>query len=53
LLPLVLSPSPSSDRVKSGDTSVSSPSRVFTLSVVAVASWGTSGFSVSIRVGSG
>ena len=53
LLPLVLSPSPSSDRVKSGDTSVSSPSRVFTLSVVAAASGGTSGSFVSVWVRSG
>ena len=42
LLPLILSPSPSSDRVKSRDTSVTLPSGVFTLSVVSAASGGTS-----------
>ena len=34
VLPLILSPAPSSDRVKSRDTNVTSPSRVFTLCVV-------------------
>jgi hypothetical protein len=53
LLPLILSPSPSSDRVKSGDTFVTSPSGVFTLSVVSAASRGTSGSFVSVWVRSG
>ena len=34
VLPLMLSPSPSADKVKSRDTSATSPSRVFTLFVV-------------------
>ena len=50
LLPLILSPSPSSYRVKSRDTSITSPSRVFTLSVVSDASGSTSGSFISVWV---
>ena len=50
LLQLILSPSPSFDRLKSRDTYVTSPFGVFTLSVVSAASRGTSGSFVSTWV---
>jgi len=53
LLPLMLSPSPSSYRVKSRDTSTTSPSGVFTLSVVSAAYGSTSGSCISVWARSG
>ena len=53
LLPLMLSPSPSSDRVKSRDTSATPPFGMFTLIVVSNASRRTSGSCFSIWVRSG